>query len=156
MAELVDGVTKLTNIEVDSMDEKQALTLRKMFLAMSKDIRVIIVKLADRLHNMRTLAALREDRRLFKARGDHGRVRALGRPLGHELYQSGSSRTCPSFTWSPTPTSASRAWWQSRVRFASAIWPRPSRRSPMNSTALVLGAFRSTVVPSTIGPSIKR
>ena len=68
VAELVDGVTKLTNIEIDSMDEKQALTLRKMFLAMSKDIRVIIVKLADRLHNMRTLAALREDRRLFKAR----------------------------------------------------------------------------------------
>ncbi len=68
VAELVDGVTKLTNIEVDSMDEKQALNLRKMFLAMSHDIRVIIVKLADRLHNMRTLAALREDRRLFKAR----------------------------------------------------------------------------------------
>ena len=68
VAELVDGVTKLTNIEVDSMDEKQALNLRKMFLAMSRDIRVIIVKLADRLHNMRTLAALREDRRLFKAR----------------------------------------------------------------------------------------
>ena len=64
VSELVDGVTKLTNIEVDSMDEKQALNLRKMFLAMSKDIRVIIVKLADRLHNMRTLAALREDRRL--------------------------------------------------------------------------------------------
>ena len=68
VAELVDGVTKLTNIEVDSMDEKQALNLRKMFLAMSRDIRVVIVKLADRLHNMRTLAALREDRRLFKAR----------------------------------------------------------------------------------------
>lgn len=68
VAELVDGVTKLTNIEVDSMDEKQALNLRKMFLAMSRDIRVIIVKLADRLHNMRTLAALREDRRIFKAR----------------------------------------------------------------------------------------
>ena len=68
VSELVDGVTKLTNIEVDSMDEKQALNLRKMFLAMSRDIRVVIVKLADRLHNMRTLAALREDRRLFKAR----------------------------------------------------------------------------------------
>lgn len=68
VADLVDGVTKLTNIEVDSMDEKQALNLRKMFLAMSRDIRVVIVKIADRLHNMRTLAALREDRRLFKAR----------------------------------------------------------------------------------------
>ena len=68
IAELVDGVTKLTNIDVETMDAKQALNLRKMFLAMSRDIRVIIVKLADRLHNMRTLAALREDRRIFKAR----------------------------------------------------------------------------------------
>jgi len=68
VAELVDGVTKLTSIKVTSMDEKQALNLRKMFLAMSKDIRVVIIKLADRLHNMRTLAALPPDRRLFKAR----------------------------------------------------------------------------------------
>lgn len=68
VAELVDGVTKLTSIEVSSMDEKQALNLRKMFLAMSKDIRVVIIKLADRLHNMRTLAALKPDRRVFKAR----------------------------------------------------------------------------------------
>ena len=60
VAEFVDGVTKLTNIEVDSMDDKQALGTRKMFLAMSRDIRVVMVKLADRLHNMRTLAALRE------------------------------------------------------------------------------------------------
>lgn len=68
IADLVDGVTKLTNIEVSSMDERQALNLRKMFLAMSKDIRVVIIKLADRLHNMRTLAALKPERRLFKAR----------------------------------------------------------------------------------------
>ena len=68
VAELVDGVTKLTSISVSSMDEKQAHTLRKMFLAMSKDIRVVIIKLADRLHNMRTLAALPPDRRRFKAR----------------------------------------------------------------------------------------
>lgn len=66
--ELVDGVTKLTNIEVDSLSDQQVQNLRKMFLAMSKDIRVIIIKLADRLHNMRTLMALKEDRRIFKAR----------------------------------------------------------------------------------------
>ena len=155
VAGLVDGVTKLTNIEVDSMDEKQALTLRKMFLAMSKDIRVIIVKLADRLHNMRTLAALREDRRLFKAR----ETMDVYAPLADRLGMSSIKwelEDLSFFTWSPMPTSASRAWYPSRARFASVIWPRPSRRSPMSSIALVLRAFRSTVVPSTIGPSIKR
>ncbi|MCL2827085.1 MAG: HD domain-containing protein, partial [Eggerthellaceae bacterium] len=62
VALLVDGVTKITRIEVDSLTDKQAEPLRKMFVAMSKDIRVIVIKLADRLHNMRTLAALNEDR----------------------------------------------------------------------------------------------
>lgn len=68
VAELVDGVTKLTNIEVSSLTEEQALNMRKMFLAMARDIRVVIIKLADRLHNMRTLMALAEDRRIFKSR----------------------------------------------------------------------------------------
>ena len=68
VADLVDGVTKLTQVQVSSMDAKQAWNLRKMFLAMSRDIRVVIIKLADRLHNMRTLAALPPDRRQFKAR----------------------------------------------------------------------------------------
>ena len=68
VAELVDGVTKLTQVNVSSIDEKQAQNLRKMFLAMSRDIRVVIIKIADRLHNMRTLAALPPKKRQFKAR----------------------------------------------------------------------------------------
>ncbi len=65
--QLVEGVTKITRIEVESLSDEQAATIRKMLVAMSKDIRVIVIKLADRLHNMRTLASLREDRRIFKS-----------------------------------------------------------------------------------------
>jgi len=68
ISDLVDGVTKITRIEIESLSEQQVQNIRKMLMAMSKDIRVVIIKLADRLHNMRTLQALREDRRIFKAR----------------------------------------------------------------------------------------
>ena len=68
IAELVDGVSKLAQVEFDSHAEAQAHNFRKMLMAMSNDIRVIIVKLADRLHNMRTLSALDPARRRRIAR----------------------------------------------------------------------------------------
>ena len=78
---LVEGVTKITRIEVEGLSDEQAATIRKMLVAMSKDIRVIVIKLADRLHNMRTLGALREDRRIFKAR----ETLEIYAPIAHRL-----------------------------------------------------------------------
>ena len=81
VANLVDGVTKITQIEVKNLTDEQAATIRKMLVAMGEDIRVIVIKLADRLHNMRTIKSLPEDRRLFKAR----ETLEIYAPIAHRL-----------------------------------------------------------------------
>jgi GTP pyrophosphokinase len=81
IGDLVDGLTKISKLHFGSRVEHQAESLRKMVLAMSKDIRVILIKLADRLHNMRTLEPLREEKRRLIAR----ETLDIYSPIAHRL-----------------------------------------------------------------------
>src|SRR4051795_1501780 len=81
IANLVDGVTKLTGITFQSRDDRQAENYRKMIVAMSSDIRVVLIKLADRLHNMRTIGAMPKQKQQEKAK----ETLEIFAPLAHRL-----------------------------------------------------------------------
>ncbi len=115
IARLVDGVTKLSQLELQSEQTKHAENFRKLVLAMSEDIRVLLVKLADRLHNMRTLGCVKsEEKRRRVARETMDIYAPLAERIGMQRFKdeledlafaqlNASSRTWPSLSSTPMP-----------------------------------------------------
>ena len=82
VAHIVEGVSKLTSLEFTSSSQKQAENFQKLILAMSKDMRVMVIKLADRLHNMRTLDSMSDEKKLQKAKETYELHAPIARRLG--------------------------------------------------------------------------
>ena len=93
VAHLVNGVTKIAGLPFESIESEQAENFRKMLLSMAQDARVILIKLADRLHNMRTLEFLSSDRQTAIATETREIYAPLGPSFGYRSSEMGAGRS---------------------------------------------------------------